>query len=329
MILEIDNMPFFSIIIPAYNAERFLPQTLDSVVNQLYEDFEVLIINDGSNDCTLSIAETYANKDERVIVIDKKNEGVSVARNAGLELAKGEYVLFVDADDTMTVEALAVLREALQKRPVDIIRYEHQTIDDHGDDLYPNYHMKTRRKYHHAVLSNAQFIQRILLDECFLWVHAFRRSLIEKYQIRFLPNCTYNEDTLFIVQYLQHCQECSYIPLVLYKYRKFSDAVTASFTQKNFIDVLNVFEHLKELTEREQNTPFSQSLRLIMERLGLQLFRYSVMWNTKKEIDTVTNYCLSSPYTVEWKMLSLLGDNWGRKILPLVEIYRKIERRFL
>ena len=86
-----------SIIIPVYNVEKYLPKCLDSILNQSFKDFEIICINDGSSDNSLKILEEY--KDKRIIIINKENAGSGVARNAGLEIAKGEYIFFVDGDD--------------------------------------------------------------------------------------------------------------------------------------------------------------------------------------------------------------------------------------
>lgn len=93
------NQPKVSIIVPVYNVEKYLAKCLDSLVNQTLKDIEIICINDGSTDNSLEILNTYAQKDSRITIIDKKNEGVSAARNTGLNISKGEYIMFVDSDD--------------------------------------------------------------------------------------------------------------------------------------------------------------------------------------------------------------------------------------
>lgn len=88
-----------SVVVPIYNVERFLPQCLDSIVSQSHKDLDIILVNDGPTDSSARIADDYAARDGRIRVIHKKNEGVSTARNAGIEAAKGEYVCFVDGDD--------------------------------------------------------------------------------------------------------------------------------------------------------------------------------------------------------------------------------------
>ena len=93
------NNPFFSVIIPVYNVGKYLEECLESLLNQTLENIEIICINDGSTDNSLSILYEYRKKDKRVIVVNKSNGGVSSARNIGLRIARGEYIVFVDADD--------------------------------------------------------------------------------------------------------------------------------------------------------------------------------------------------------------------------------------
>ena len=92
-------MSKISIIIPMYNAEKYIARCLESVINQSFNDIEIIIVNDGSTDKSLEICRKYAEVDERIVILNKENNGVSVARNQGMNVATGEYVMFVDSDD--------------------------------------------------------------------------------------------------------------------------------------------------------------------------------------------------------------------------------------
>lgn len=120
----------FSIIVPVYNSQEFLHKCLDSLVNQTLHDIEIICIDDGSTDDSLSILREYANADNRVIVITQQNSGPSVARNKGLFIAKGKYILFVDSDDWLEYDACYILKYELIKNPVDIAIFRHATIEN-------------------------------------------------------------------------------------------------------------------------------------------------------------------------------------------------------
>ena len=116
--------PLISIILPVFNVEKYLRQSLDSIVSQDLTNCEVLLINDGSTDDSLDILNEYAQKYSRLQVIDKKNEGVSVTRNLGLDFAKGEYFIFMDADDLLHPELLSIVCKEIGNGYPDIITWD-------------------------------------------------------------------------------------------------------------------------------------------------------------------------------------------------------------
>lgn len=112
--------PKISVIVPVYNSEQYLNKCLDSIINQSYNNLEIIIVNDGSTDSSLHICQKYERNDSRIIVINKPNEGVSMARNAGLKIATGEYIGFVDSDDTITITMYEQLYTNMIKHRADI-----------------------------------------------------------------------------------------------------------------------------------------------------------------------------------------------------------------
>ena len=110
----------FSIIVPVYKVEKYIRSCIESILNQKYSDFELLLINDGSPDNSGEICDEYARSDERVKVFHQKNRGVSSARNVGLENSSGEYILFVDADDILYPDALFILKKTIETANEDI-----------------------------------------------------------------------------------------------------------------------------------------------------------------------------------------------------------------
>ena len=110
-----------SIIIPVYNVSKYLRVCLDSVINQTYKDLEIICINDGSLDNSLDILKEYSNKDNRIIIIDKKNSGVSAARNDGIERSSGEYLFFIDSDDYIDNDFIEVFYNNAKKNDSDLV----------------------------------------------------------------------------------------------------------------------------------------------------------------------------------------------------------------
>ena len=112
-----------SVIIPVYNVEKYLEEALESVINQTLKDIEIIIINDGSTDRSLEIAKGYALKDKRIKIIDQKNQGLSVARNRGIENAKGKYIYFMDSDDYIALETLEVCYKKCEEYELEMIYF--------------------------------------------------------------------------------------------------------------------------------------------------------------------------------------------------------------
>ena len=125
--------PVISIIIPVYNSERYIHRCIDSILRQTYQDYELILVDDGSTDRSGEICKSYANEDNRIIVIYQKNAGVSSARNAGLAIAKGKYITFCDSDDELLPDYLAVMINEPEEAELVIAGYRY--IDENGKEI--------------------------------------------------------------------------------------------------------------------------------------------------------------------------------------------------
>lgn len=171
-----------SILIPAYNVEMLLPRCLDSIVSQLVDGVEVIIVDDGSTDRTLAVAKGYAERFCNLVVYSKDNEGVGAARNMLLDHARGEYIWFVDSDDYIEDGCIKLIQNELDKYLPDMLVF-----------AYNN---------HRIVAFNGngeQFINRNLMDG-YLWTKVIKRRIIDAFSIRFTPHQYSQEDWLFLMQ---------------------------------------------------------------------------------------------------------------------------------
>ncbi len=116
-----DNTYLISIIVPVYNVEKYLRKCIDSIIYQTYQNIEIILVDDGSKDASGQICDEYAEKDARITVIHKENGGVSIARNRGLDIAMGQWILFVDADDILPTDALSYYAEIVTYYEVDMV----------------------------------------------------------------------------------------------------------------------------------------------------------------------------------------------------------------
>lgn len=320
--------PDISVIMPAYNAAQYIREALDSLSGQSFQNFEIVLLNDGSKDSTASICTEYAGRDGRIRFVDKENEGVAITRNRALDMANGEYVIFIDSDDIIYPDSLQKIHDVIVTKQPDFLRYEYQCIDESGKACFPNYQKRKREKYSGCVMNSMSFMKNVMLDEYYLCMNVFKRSILNEYNIRFMPGCTYNEDTLFIVQYLTHSKTHIYTPVLVYGYRKYSGAVTSHFTEKNYEDVKRVFKELQQLYYNT-DAELKQHVRAVVEHIGLTIYGNASTFYDFRGKDRVISFCTSSPITLDWKIISLMGCNFYNYIILIINIIKKIKRKLL
>lgn len=223
------NNPKISVIIPVYNAEKWLSRCLNSLLKQSFKDFELILVNDGSTDGSGIICDSYSKADNRVRVIHKSNGGVSSARNLAIDSAKGEYITFCDADDEVLPGWLNDFIEGIGDDDLCIQGFI--TVDLNGGNPKP----RIPRFYHCNDVS--EFLEYIMDAALLGYVYTklFKRSIIQKHNLRFDEGIKFREDDLFVVNYLAHAYSCVsidksnyiyYMPAECKNYGMTSTAVT-------------------------------------------------------------------------------------------------------
>ena len=196
-------MPVISIIVPVYNVEKFLPCCIESILNQSFSDFELILVDDGSQDNCGKICDNYSNKDNRIRVIHKKNEGVSIARNTGLNVANGEYILFCDSDDLVSTEWCKLLYNSIVLSNIDmgICGYSYCDINGKISDF------KTLFNNDQLCVSKNEFFNLYMSNLMNMpWNKIYKRNIIVDNNIFFDSDIYYNEDLLFVLRYIQCCK---------------------------------------------------------------------------------------------------------------------------
>lgn len=224
-------MPLISVIVPVYNVERYLNSCVDSILSQTFVDFELLLINDGSNDSSGTICDKYAAKDSRVRVFHKKNKGVSSARNIGLDNAIGEWIAFVDSDDYIKSDYLYSM---ITQSDADLIMNSFQIIDNvqKFDNVVSNsYYERNEIK---------SFLSKYIWSANFLtpWCKLFKRELVGN--IRFNTKLSYAEDTIFVFEYILNIQTVRTVVNYGYQYRRgIEDSLsTKKYSLSQYIDII-------------------------------------------------------------------------------------------
>lgn len=318
-----NNSPFFTIIMAVYNSQAFLTTAINSVLNQSWTDIELILVNDGSSDNSSDICKKFKQIDKRISYIEKKNEGVAIARNCALNIARGKYVLFVDSDDILYPNTLENLYANLVKMQCDILRFEFNTIDENGATLYPNHELRRRSKYSGNMYSSADFMLKILGDEFYLCMNVFRRIILEQHQLRFSEGCSYMEDCELILRFLSFSKSCGYTALIGYGYRKYSNSATSTLTKKKYQDILTVFENVVHMNDKAKATDMDIPLKRVYEGIGLNLYYNTYIFNDIINRERIIKICTTRPIRLEWKLFPFLGAKFWR----LFTFMRKVNRR--
>ena len=238
-----------SIIIPVYNIEPYISKCLDSILKQSFMDFEVICVNDGSKDNSLSILQEFKNKDDRIIVIDKKNEGSGVARNAALDIAQGEYVYFVDGDDWLEEDALEKMIKKADELQTDILIFGGLSYYENKGQNGGYSVNKLPKKYLNKVFSAQDIKSDVFKFPSTAWTKLYRRDFLKKNDIKF-QLIKAGQDQLPFFHSMITAERIALFPENLYCYRKNrKGAVTAAKKKKNFSPIL-VFYAIEELLEK-------------------------------------------------------------------------------
>lgn len=233
-------MPLISVIIPVYNVERYLAKCIESIAIQGVDDYELLLVNDGSKDSSLEICNEYASKDSRIKVISKENGGVSSARNCGLDNATGEWVTFVDADDWLAEGTLAECMPYMEE--YDIIRFS--TLDVFGNDRTHKRPVRYAKDWDEA-------FRQVVGHRTMIGIAGtlYRRRLIEENNIRLDTNIIYGEDWLLLATVMHKSRSVKTLnELYGYIYNRANEASCSNTLNiEKFIQSLVVVRKLREM----------------------------------------------------------------------------------
>ena len=236
-----------SLIVPIYNAENFLRECVESIIKQNYLNWELILINDGSTDASANICREFVVKDKRIRYFEKKNGGVSSARNVGIQKALGKYITFIDADDVISEDYCKVLLDAM-KPQIGMVVYGLQYMYPNGQTI-PIKHRLDNRVYKYLEISKKVIDDGTLSGFLFHSACAilYRKDLIDGLNLKFDTNLRYNEDGLFNVEYLLYSRENVFINYqhILYSYRMNEESATHKVDKTSLLYIKNM-EYIRE-----------------------------------------------------------------------------------
>lgn len=229
--------PKLSVIVPIYNVEKHLSRCLKSLINQTFKDIEIICVNDGSTDNSLEILSEYAQEDKRIKIISKNNSGPADSRGCGLAKSEGEFISFIDSDDWIEPNTYELVLSNMTNE-IDIASFGvNIAIDnDYELDELKNKKIDDFKNYFTPNLKGKNDIneQTILNTTMFIWNKIFRKKIIEKYNIKFLPNLLCAEDFGFLYKYLYSCNNIYFMENQLYNYLQRNNSTMSQLRGKKF-----------------------------------------------------------------------------------------------
>ena len=297
-------MPKISIIVPIYNVEKYLTNCIDSILNQTFKDFELILVNDGSTDNSLEICKHYKDIDDRICIIDKKNGGASSARNAGLDIAKGEYIGFVDSDDYIHPQMYELLYNQIIKNKADISMCEFKRVSQFNKKELSD---KVILNQEVEILNNKEAVVKLeeygSVTYVVAWNKLYKKSLFNN--IKFKEGIIH-EDEYIIHRLLYQVNKLVYIKKELYFYLQREGSIMDKKLNINSIDYL--------ISSVDSLLAYSDKIRFFDEKNLINLKeKYEYVYLSK----ILKNYSiLDKNYHNNKKLLTLKND--FRKLLKIL-----------
>lgn len=238
-------MPEFSVIVPVYNVEKYIGRCIKSILEQKFADFELILVDDGSTDTSGQICDQYALQDKRIYVLHQENGGVSSARNAGLQRAQGEFISFLDSDDTVESNYLSCMAEV--DSDVDLVVCGVKNV-------FPTGECSIKLYYNNKLIGciKKEFILDAIENRAIDFVYAkrYKRRLIEKNKIYFDEQMNLGEDTCFVVNYLCGSNSIKYVTETPYRYHNYEQNTLSTFEQNYVNKLLSMNEKIAKVLEK-------------------------------------------------------------------------------
>jgi glycosyltransferase involved in cell wall biosynthesis len=257
-------MPIVSVIVPVYKVEKYLRRCVDSILAQTFIDFECILIDDGSPDNCPAICDEYAARDKRIVVLHQENGGVTSARARGVQAANGEYICFVDSDDSLPENALYLLYERAKLYNLDILVTA-------AARKKRGFYFR-RENMVEGIITSEKYIEAILLRQCLrgIWARLMKRSLFDKYTFDIPKKIFYNEDIIMNLRLALNAKNIGiFNDLITYNYIFRKDSVSANAKSEMKINK-KIFFLCKEVVDKINNGPrlYDVLLRFKLRRYG-------------------------------------------------------------
>lgn len=256
-----------SIVVPVYNAGDFISRCIESILNQEYSNIQLILINDGSKDNSLDVCKSYEKKDNRVLVYDQLNKGVSTARNKGIELASGDFVCFVDSDDFIEPSYLTTFLSFNENHDSTIILQDILRVRDDFSEKNCNFEDELIKKDDFDKLLTKYKIFRF----GYPFSKFYKRSILTVNKIKFKSNIHFSEDLLFFIEYLNYVDNVRLSSKALYNYVDVGNSL--SYAYHSFESEMECYKEMIKSTDLLKNKFDIENERYIQKSIGHFLTR--------------------------------------------------------
>lgn len=314
-----------SVIVPIYNSGKYLKKCIESIVNQTYKDLEIILVDDGSVDKSGSICDEYADKDKRIKVVHQENKGLSAARNAGLRIAKGEYITFIDSDDYIEHDTYECVFSAINKYDSDLIFFREKSVNESGETIYISGDAPTGKIYE---ISHADAVDLVVGRQINGMCDKVYKQEILK-DLFFKEGYMYGEDFMYNLVALTRVKTVSYVDEIKYSYVSNSSSVTHRSFNANSFDQI----YFKDEVARIVGENFPQHLEVCKKRAFLArlrvcrpIYNENLQKQYKEKLNEFDGYMRMNFKSVQKQMsvLELVEYRLYMNFKPFYKVFSKI-----
>ncbi len=320
-----------SIIVPVYNVEQYLNRCMETLLSQTYQNMEILLIDDGSEDGSLELCKQYAKKDKRVRVIHKENEGLGITRNCGLNNATGKFIMFVDSDDFLEFHTIELLYKDIVEQDADMVLANHYYKDIPrglpieaglycGQDI-------TDIIYLHMLGRHGKAEDDLCVS---VWTNLYKKEIIEQYGLCFPSERKLIwEDLAFNTEYLRYCNRVFVEEIPLYHYCYNGESLTHCYASDRLQRILDMYQYMQEQILKYNFTDIDMAKKRLQNRfignirtcLKLEVF-YGNKNGRRLALERVKNICKNTEVRVLLKEYPVNYYTWIQRIYHFAIIHR-------
>ncbi len=294
-----------SVIVPVYKCQEYLERCVNSIINQTYQNLEIILVDDGSPDNSGAICDEFFKKDKRIKVVHQINSGVSVARNNGLKEATGKWVSFIDSDDYIEPNMYSEMVYAGEKNEVDLVLSD-LSITENGRKLDVKINLSADFKYgekeiREDILPRFTFGGKENIGLFAPTTKLYKRQVITDNQVYFVEGLSWSEDTLFVVEFLANTKSLYYIPKEFYVYVPMAGGLYSRFNKNSYLESVKIYKLFNALIEKYNIVGAKKEslAESFIYQISWFLYRTTTRIEDKKERKALCNAVVNNDGVIE------------------------------